>query len=59
MCLRRDGRLVLSQGKEGKQLLYELFRSSLQSNVELCNLVKSVYWGELWDFLQDVWLQTV
>ena len=59
MCLRTDGRLVLSQGKEGEQLLYKLFRASLQSDVELCDLVKSVYGGELRDFLQDIGLQTV
>ena len=59
MCLRTDGRLVLSQGKESEQLLYELFRASLQSNVKLCDLVKSVYGRELRDFLQYVGLQTV
>lgn len=59
MCLRTDGRLVLSQGKEGEQLLYELFRPSLQSDVELSDLIKSVYWRELRDFLQDVGLQTI
>jgi len=40
-------------------LLYELFRPSLQSDVELSDLIKSVYWRELRDFLQDEGLQTI